>query len=211
MRKIFYFIAITFCIHSAGQTLIPNYEIGNFIDYNQKVINGYYDFDYEPKTKLNVSYQASENFAKGYYLDSEGKKVIGLLKYSHDDRELKFKLYEKDFEKSIEAVNTKGYVIGIDTSSVVDNVILLGNFGDKLSKNAEFAELIETIDGVKFYKFSTIAPNGNFYSKYIICKNLFFETFPTRKSKFIEMATDVFGSDLVLKSYIQNGKLVLVR
>ncbi len=206
MQKFFYIITISVFFSSFGQTLIPNYEIGSFIDYNKKVINGYYDFDYEPKAKLNVTYQAGENFAKGFYLDSEGKKVIGLLKYSHNDRELKFKLYEKDFEKSIEAIDTKGYVIGIDTSSVVDNVLIMGNFGDKLSKNAEFAERIETIDRVTFYKFSSIAPNGTFYSKYIIFKNSFFETFPTRKSKFIDMATDVFGSDPVLKSYIQNGK-----
>jgi len=208
MKILFYFLAVTLCFHSFGQNLIPNYQLGNFIDYNKKNINGYYDFDYEPKISLKVSYQASENFIQGYYFDGNGIKVEGLLKYSHSDRELKFKLNEDDKEKSIRADESKGYIIGIDTFSVVKNVIVIGVLGDKLSNKSEFAENIESIGGMKFYKFTATAANGGSYAKYIVkqSENSDFVTFPSGKGKFKSLATEVFGNDIVLKEYIENGK-----
>ncbi|TRX38359.1 energy transducer TonB [Flavobacterium restrictum] len=208
MKKLFYLLVITFSCSSFGQNLIPNYEIGCFVDYNKKIINGYYDFEYEPKTSLNVSYQASENFTKGYYFDNNGLKVNGLLKYSQSDRELKFKINEKDVEKSIRASESKGYIIGIDTFSVVKNVIVIGVFGDKLSGKSEFAENIENIGGKQFYKFIAEAANRSSYAKYIVKQSEAsdFETFQSNKGKFKKLAADIFGSDPILKSDIENGK-----
>lgn len=215
MKKLFYLLAITFSCSSFGQNLTTNYEIGYFVDYNKQLINGYSDFDYEPKTPLKVSYQASENFAKGYYFDTEGAKVNGLLKYSQSDRDLKFKLDEKDIEKSIKAEESKGYIIGIDTFSVVKNVTILGFFGDKLSKNSEFAANMESIGGMKFYKFSANATNGDPYVKYIVKKSETsdFVTFPSTTSgpfsvndKFKNLTVEVFGDDSILKRDIENDK-----
>ena len=208
MKRLFYFLVITFSCNSFGQHLIPNYQVGNFIDYNKKIINGYYDFDYEPKISLKVSYETSENFAQGYYLDVNGAKVNGLLKYSQSDRELKFKLYEKDIEKSIKADETNGYIIGIDTFSVVKNVEIIGLFGGKISKKGEFAANIESIGGKKFYKFTANGPNGNTYNSYIVKKSESsdFVTFPSSNSKFKSLAGEIFGNDAILTEYIQNGK-----
>lgn len=110
MKKLYYLTAIFFSCSSFGQNLIKNYEIGCYVDYNKKIINGYHDFDYGPKTTLNVSYTAKENFAKGYYFDKDGLKINGLLKFSQGDRELKFKLNEIDSEKSIKAEESKAHV-----------------------------------------------------------------------------------------------------
>ena len=208
MKRLFYFLVITLSFNSFGQHLIPNYQIGNFIDYNQKIINGYYDIDYAPKTALKVSYESNENFTRGYYFDINGEKVIGLLKYSKNDRDLKFKLNEADAEKSIKADETNGYIIGIDTFSVVKNVEILGLLGGKISKKGEFATNIESIEGMKFYKFTANGPNGNTYNSYIVKKSESsdFVTFPSGSSKFKSLAAEIFRNDATLLGYIDKGK-----
>jgi len=130
------------------------------------------------------------------------------LKYSQSDRDLKFKLFEADIEKSIKADETNGYIIGIDTFSVVKNVIMTGGLGDKLSKKSEFAENIESIGGMKFYKFIASSPNGGSYARYIVkqSETADFVTFPSNKGKFKILAAEIFGTDSVLKEYINNGK-----
>lgn len=80
MKKLFYLLVIAFSFNSIGQNLIKNYEIGSFIDYNKKIINGYFDLDYAPKISLEVKYLLDENFTKGYYLDLNGNKVAGWIK-----------------------------------------------------------------------------------------------------------------------------------
>lgn len=145
MKGLFYLLVITISFNSFGQNLIPNYQIGNFIDYNKKIINGYYDFDYEPKISLKVSYETSENFAQGIYSDINGLQVNGLLKYSRTDRDLKFKLNEADIEKSIKADDTNGYTIGIDTFSVVKNVEILGLLGGKISKKGSLLPILRVL------------------------------------------------------------------
>jgi hypothetical protein len=208
MKILFYLLIVTFSCCINAQNITTNYEIGSFVDYNKKIISGYFDFDYEPKIALNVSYSAVENFQKGSYYDNNGLKVNGLLKYSQIDRELKFKLNEKDEEKSIKADKSNGYVIGIDTFSVVKNVIVMGVFGEKISGKVEFAENIENVAGMKFYKFMALAPNGSPYFKYIvkISDDADFVTFPSGNGKFRMMAADVFRNDPVLKTQIENGK-----
>ncbi len=210
MKTFLYFLFITFSLNANGQHSIPNYQIGNCIDYNKKIINGYYDFDYQPKISLKVSYETSENFAQGFYFDVNGKKVNGLLKYSQTDRDLKFKLNEADIEKSIKADETNGYIIGIDTFSVVKNVEIIGLFGGKTSKKGEFAANIESIGGMKFFKFTANGPNGNTYNSYIVKKSASsdFVNFPSSSSKFKSLAGEIFGNDAVLTEYIQNGKYV---
>jgi disulfide oxidoreductase YuzD len=209
MCKLYFYVAIMFCSSTFGQQLIPNYEIGRWVDYNKKPINGYYDFDYESQAPINIEHDAIENFTKGYYFDNSGLKVYGLLKYSQADRELKFKLKEEDIEKSLKADETKGYIIGIDTFSVVKNVMVAGFFsGYKLSNKNEFAENIENIAGMLFYKFSAQRENGASYDKFIVKKNETsdFVTFPSSKDKFEKMAADIFGSDPVLLASILKGK-----
>jgi hypothetical protein len=203
MKSLFYFLVITLSFNSFGQNLIPNYQIGDFVDYNKKIINGYYDFDYSPKTSLKVSYETNDNFTQGYYFDINGAKVYGLLKYSQSDRNLKFKMNEDDVEKSIKADETNGYIIGIDTFSVVKNVEIIGLFGGKISKKGEFAANIESIEGMKFYKFTANGPNGNTYNSYIVKKSdsSDFITFPSGS-----MAGEIFGNDATLKAYIEEGK-----
>lgn len=208
MKSFFSILIITLSFNSFGQNLIPNYQIGSFIDYNKKIINGYYDFNYSPKISLKVSYESNENFAQGFYFDVNGLKVNGLLKYSLSDRDLKFKLNEADIEKSIKADETNGYIIGIDTFSVVKNVEIIGLFGGKTSKKGEFAANIENIGGMKFYKFTANGPNGNTYNSYIVKKSESsdFVTFPSGSAKFKSVAFDVFGNDATLKEYIEKGK-----
>jgi TonB family protein len=208
MKKLFYFFIIFYSCSSIGQNNIKNYEIGRFVDYNKKVIDGYLDIGYEPKAILNVSYNSSENFTKGFYWDNEEKKVEGLLKYSQIDRTLNFKLNEEDLEKSIKADESKGFVIGIDTFSVVKNVIVIGLFGDKLTDKSEFAENIENFDGMQFYKFSAIAGGGAPYIRYLVkeSKTSDYVTFSPGKAKFKKMAAEIFRSDSFLKSEIENGK-----
>jgi len=150
MKFLFYFSAIFFSSQSFGQSPILNYEIGHFVDINKQLIKGYSDFDYEPEKSLNVSYVINDNFTDGFYFDKEGLKIKGILKYSMKDRDLKFKLNKEDVEKSIKADECKGYIIGVDTFSVVKNVEIIGFFGDTTSENGEFAEIMESVSGMTF-------------------------------------------------------------
>ncbi|MES2240925.1 MAG: hypothetical protein V4497_11775, partial [Bacteroidota bacterium] len=208
MKKLFYLFTIFFSCSTFGQNDFKNYKIGHFVDYDKKIIDGYLDISYEPKAILNVRYNTYENFTKGYYWDNEGMKVAGLLKYSQSDRQLKFKLDENSIENSIKSEESKGFVIGIDTFSVVKNVIVIGLFGDKLTDKIEFAENMESFAGMQFYKFTAKAPNGDPYFKYIAKKSNVsdFVTFPSGKAKFRKVAGEIFGSDSFLKSEIENGK-----
>lgn len=208
MKNLLYLVVITCSCCIYGQNITTNYEIGNYVDYDKKIINGYLDFDYEPKTSLNVSYSAAENFANGYYCDSNGLKVTGLLKYDQKDRELKFKLNEQSGEESINADESKGYVIGVDTFSVVKNVAVIGLLGEGISDKSEFAEKIETVSGMQFYKFMARATNGVPYVKYLVknSETSDFATFPSGNGKFRKMAAGVFGNDRVLKADIEKGK-----
>jgi hypothetical protein len=208
MKTLLYLLVVTFSCCINGQSITTNYEIGSFVDYNKKIISGYFDFDYEPKTSLNVIYSSAGSFEKGIYYDNNGLKVSGLLKYSQSDRALKFKLNEKDEEKSIKADESNGYIIGIDTFSVVKNVMVEGVFGDRISGKSEFAEKIENVAGMQFYKFMAEGASGISYSKYVvkISDDSDFVTFPSGEGKFKKMAADVFGNDPVLKMQIENGK-----
>jgi hypothetical protein len=192
---------------SFGQNPIPNYEIGHFVDINRQLIKGYSDFDYEPEKSLDVSYVIGDNFTDGYYVDKVGSKIKGLLKYSIKDRDLKFKFKKDDDEKSIKVDECNGYVIGVDTFSVVKNVEITGLFGDSTSENGEFAEIMEKVTSMIFYKFVGANKNGS-YEKYIVQKSEAsdFLTFPNGNGKFKKMALDIFGSDVVLKAAIENGK-----
>lgn len=207
MKFLFYLLAMTFSCLSFGQNPIPNYEIGHFVDINRQLIKGYSDFDYEPEKTLDVSYVIGENFTDGYYIDNKGLKIKGLLKYSVQDRDLKFKLDKDDTEKSIVADESNGYVIGVDSFAVVKNVDIVGVFGDSPSKKVEFAEFMSKVDGISFYKFIALGANGS-YVKYVVkaSGSSEFLTFPDGKGKFKKMAAEIFGSDFILKSDIEKGK-----
>lgn len=207
MKIYFYFFAFAFSCCSFGQNLTNNYEIGCFMDYDKQLINGYSDFDYEPEKSLKVSYVMQENFTDGYFIDKDGVKVNRLLKYSLTDRNLKFKSKIEDEDKSLEPDDCNGYVIGIDTICVLKNIELQGVFGDTPSERGEFAEFMEKVDGMSFYKFNAMGANAP-YIQYIVKKSdaIDYLNFPSGSGKFKKMATDIFGSDTVLKADIEKGK-----
>lgn len=196
-----------FNCQSFGQNAIPNYEIGHFVDLNKQLINGYSDFDYEPEKSLNVSYVIGDNFTDGYYINKEGVRIKGLLKYEIKDRNLKFKLKKEDDEKSIKADECNGYVIGVDSFSVLKNVYIFRTFGDSPSENGEFAEYMGKVGDMTFYKFLGLSANGS-YVKYIVKTTDTSEclTFPSSTGKFKKMASEIFGSDPILKADIEKGK-----
>lgn len=207
MKYFFSFTLIFLSYFLIGQNKIPNYEIGHFVDMNKQLIKGYFDFDYEPEKGLDVSYVVGDNFSNGYYIDNKGLKIKGLLKYSIQDRALKFKLSKDDIEKSIVADECNGYVIGVDSFSVVKNVDILGVFGDSPSKKGEFAEFMSKVDGISFYKFIALGAQGS-YVKYVVkaSDSSDYLTFPSGSGKFKKMAIEIFGSDSTLKTDIEKGK-----
>ena len=207
MKNIYCLLVLTFSFSSFSQNGISNYEIGHFVDFNEQLINGYFDFDYEPEKSLNVNYVSSENFAVGYYYDKEGVKINGLLKYSLEDRSLTFKSIDVNSQRTIKADDCKGYVINVDTFSVVKNVEIIGVFGSRISNSGEFAENIENVDGMKFFKFVAAGPQGN-YVKYLVQKTdtSEFITFPTASGKFRQIAIEIFKDDKALLTDIKNGK-----
>ncbi len=205
MKKLFYLLAITFSCSSFGQNLIPNYEIGCYFDFNKQLINGYYDFDYEPEKSLDVSYVIEDNLTDGYYINSDGIKKTGFLKFNNPGYDLTFKSNKDDKNKEIIKVeNCKNFVIGIDTMFVVPKNEFIG---ENFSKNV-FVKFFEKVDGLKFFIYKHLQGNGYSPNRYFVQKanesgNIIF---PTNANKFKKMAAEIFASDSFLKKAIEQGK-----
>lgn len=205
MKKLFYLLVITLSFNSFGQNLIPNYEIGCYFDYNKQLINGYSDFDYEPGKSLDVSYVMDENFTEGYYLDLDGVKNTGFLKFSSEKYGLKFKLNLEDKnEELIKAENCNGFVIGKDTLFIVRK----NDFSDDQLSNDVFAQFMDKFEKLKFYKYKHLNGNGSVVNKYFVQKpdesgNIIF---PTNSNKFKKLAAEIFSSDNFLIADIEKGK-----
>ena len=206
MKKLIVFLVIYSSLDVYGQIEYDNYQIGNFIDINKNVINGYYDFDYEPDKSLNVAYSIGKDFTTGYYYDLDGVKHVGVLKYTQNNTFFKFKSGEEEKEKTIKPDECIGYVIGVDSFAVIENFDVQRDMGAFHTDKREYAEVVESFNGYTFYKY-TKAGTQNILINYLVRldSSSSLISFPKNSIRFKPLAAEIFGSFIALKENIENG------
>ena len=208
MNKTILIVLTSILFHnSQGQNSVDNYNIGYYFDFNKQPIDGYYDFSYEPEKSLNVNYKIGVDYSPGYYYTREGEKVKGWLKCSQNNTYFKFKSNENDKAKTIKPDQCDGYVIGIDSFAVIENFNVQRNLGAFHSDDREYAEVIEKVGTLTFYK-HTRAGLQNSIDTYIVKadSSTDYISFPKGTKKFKDVGTEIFGSFESLRNGFQTEK-----
>lgn len=207
MRKALLFITYI-CLSNSlnAQDQFKNYEIGHYVDINKQLIDGYYDFDYTPQKSLEINYPLRSNYAPGYYYENNGKKVTGLIKMSYSPS--KYFTYKKNADDKsdiIKSTECLGYVIGIDTFSIISN----SNIQRSLTKMKipVFVEVIDKVDNLTFYKHEKRTSQSTIIT-YLVKDNEsnFYTIFPKYGKESVSTAISIFGEFEALKNNILKGK-----
>ena len=202
-KSILFFLSFLLFVNSQAQDEQDNYRVGHYFDLNKQPIDGYYDFDYEPKKSLKVSFTIGESYTPGYYYTREGLKKEGWLRYSASNSYFKFKKDNNDKEHTIKPDECNGYVIGADSFAVIQNFDIQRDLGGFHTAYREFAEVIDKVGNFTFYK-HTKANTQNYVETYVVKKDGTnnYVSFPKGTTKFKELCLDVFGSSEYLKQGI---------
>ncbi|WP_300596819.1 hypothetical protein [Niabella sp.] len=125
------------------QAQIP---VGLKYDINSTPLNGYFDpLTYNPKEKITAIYY-SDSYEKGYYFDTDGRKITGLIRFKGD--KIFFKSGKTESRDKIRPREIKQFVIGIDSFIAISNYY----HNDRKKNEWEYAQYIASFDGYTFVK-----------------------------------------------------------
>lgn len=184
-----------------------NSRTGYYIDINNNFIPGYCDQDYDPKEQLFVKFEIGKAFTPGYYYDLLFNKTSGLLLYSQISASPTFTADKNSEVYSLSPKDCSGYVIGADSFGIITNFSVERLLGGFQSNRREFAEVIEKVGNLVFYKHTRNGMNNIVYT-YLAKSDTSDEyiSFPKIANKFIETCLPVFGEFESLKKQIEQGK-----
>lgn len=208
MKKIFLSTLLVLCVCIAhAQTISDNYQIGYYFDIDKQAIEGYYDSNYQPNPLFGVDYTIGEDFTPGYYYTLEGEKVEGLIKYSNYNTNFFFKADLDKLEKKIKPDECIGYVIGVDSFTVIQNFNVQRNLGPVQSTKKEFAQVIDRVGKLTFYKHIRLGSQKTIIT-YLVKEDASssYVSFPKEVEKFKQVALLYFGTFESLKEGIKKGK-----
>ena len=204
MKQYFLLIAFIFFDQASfSQSPIINYEIGYYFDINDIFIQGYFERDYKPEERLNVKMVLGEDFSPGYYFDSLNNKVSGLINYSQTKTSFNFKKNEKDISKEIKPKDCKGYVIGLDSFTLISDFNIFRVLATSTIHEPQFAEVIDQIGNLTFYK--NVHAKENVIITYLVRSDTSDKliSFPNNINKFSEIAPPYFADFDVLENKIK--------
>lgn len=200
-------MAILLCHNTYAQEVNDKYTLGYHYDYLKNPINGYYASDYNPEVDLKITYEIGKGFSPGYYFDTNGEKHEG---YIHRVSRSDFVEYRKsefgDIDK-IKAKDCAGFVIGVDSFTVVSDFRIYGSIGYRTRSKPSFAQYIETIGDNSFLKHIDVG--NRVVSTYLVGTDgsHSFESFPNNQKKFKEMAALYFSDFPALMDAIDEKEL----
>src|SRR5690554_5769227 len=114
MMKIIVFFTFLLTINCVNAQI----PVGVKYDVNGIPLNGHFDpIIYSPDKKISRVHN-SDSYENGYYYDSLGSKIAGLIKFENDN--ILFKKKEEDSRIKIKPDEIKYFVIGVDSFFVVD-------------------------------------------------------------------------------------------
>jgi hypothetical protein len=190
-----------------SQYNFDNYEIGYYFDVNHQIIDGYYDENYQPKNPLKLSYTTGDYFTPGYYYDLNNKKISGLIRYVQRNTFFKFKSDRKADQQTITPYDCVGYVIGLDSFAVIEDFSVEREIGGFQSSEKEFAEVIDQVDNLTFYKHTRVGSDNIVYTYLVKDGNAGnYTSFPKGINKFKKISVQIFGEFESLKTQILSEK-----
>ena len=183
--------------------------VGLKYDCNGYAFNGYYDpLTYSPDKKISIVHN-SDSYEVGYYYDTVGNKINGLIKFENE--KIFFKKGNAEFRDKIKPEQIKNFVIGVDSFFVISNFY----YKNRKMTDPEFVQYITAFNGLTFakhYKFTSGVSQQITYQQPIIETLLVkakdstaWENFPDN-SRFKESALKYFSHIPYLKEKINSGK-----
>ncbi len=157
-QKILLFITLLIGMVKTAQAQTP---IGELYDINGMPFHGYYDpLIYSPKKKIVFVFDA-DNFEKGYYYTSLGKKVEGEIKLK--ERKIIFRKNKKEIRDKIRPEEVKQFVIGVDSFFTISKFKYKGN----LKKKPTYVQYITHFNKHTVVKYSDFL-GGDISESYLI-------------------------------------------
>ncbi|MCT4663983.1 MAG: hypothetical protein N4A45_01965 [Flavobacteriales bacterium] len=173
-------------------------QMGELFDFTGVPMNGYFDpISYAPQNLILFS-PPEEMFRKGYYYQSNGKKVEGYFIRKKKKFVYTELLGNDQFAVKFKAKKIKNFVIGIDSFFAINNY----ENNSRIVKSSCFVELISEVNGDQFVRFP-ITNNTVFKYSYLAKKKD--ETVYYQLNSFLEdkeIAKKFFGQNQQLTQEI---------
>lgn len=208
MKLIFIFILFLIVgLNVYSQNNPGNARTGFCFDINYNLIPEYLDQDYDPKEQLVVTFTIGAEYTPGYYYNRIFNKTNGLILFSQVDGSPTFKADKNSESFTITPKDCSGYVIGADSFAIITNFDVERTLGGFQSNKREFAEVIEKVGNLVFYKHTRNGMNNIVYT-YLAKADTAKEyiSFSKAAFKFKETGISVFGGFESLKTQIEEGK-----
>jgi len=208
MRKPVFLSIMLFLIFGTTYSQVP---VGLKYDCNGYAFNGYFDpLIYSPDKKLSIVHN-SDSYEIGYYYDSLGNKINGLIKFENE--KIFFKKDNFVFRDKIKPEEIQQFVIGVDSFFVISNFY----YKNRLKTNPEYVQYITEFNGLTFakhYKFTSgisqqITTQQPIIETFLVKAkdSTTWENFPDN-SRFKESALKYFSYIPYLKEKINTDKYV---
>lgn len=131
--------------------------VGLKYDCNGQAFNGYFDLiNYVPNEKVSEIHN-SDSYEAGYYFDSLGNEIPGLIKFQ--DKKIWFKKDDLEFGDKIKPAQVKSLVIGVDSFFMIDKYF----YQNTLKKKPVYVQHIAQVNGneyAKHYHFRSMVMQG---------------------------------------------------
>lgn len=182
--------------------------IGYYYDMNGQMIDGYMDFNYQASNKLTVNNNLNTDLSPVRVYSKDGLKTNGFLKSSSQNDLVKFREHKEDKGgKILYPTTCKAYVIGIDSFVSIQNFDIQRKMGTLHVTQPDFVEVIDRFDGLTFFIHTSEAYQKDVFT-YLFKSDSSSEiqSFPKKKSPFMEVAESVFGDSDFLMEAIRSEK-----
>ena len=198
--KITFFVSsLLVTLQLSAQIGLRSYEIGHYTDINGSYIDGYFDLNYTPIEALKFYYDIGSELTAGSYYDIHGNKNDGSIVVNQYTNQIKF---DSEYGKPIKLSPKKcrAFVIGRDSFAVVS----LGDVFESSVLNIfdgsqkVFVAVVDEMPGYTFYKYQNYVVKVHSTGEYIVI--------PSKKKKFIKVASSVFRDFPFLKNQLEKGE-----
>lgn len=210
MIKVSIFILFLFLLSNVfAQDEANQQKLGYYIDINNKLLAGYYDPDYDPDQQLNVTFSIGGKETPGYYFDRVGNKVKGFLKFTQSFISPVFRSTINAPDETITTNECSGFVIGKDSFAIIRDFDVERMIGGFHVNKRQFAEVVEQVDNLTFYKHTRLDMNNIVYT-YLVKADSSDKliSFPKSQKKFKEICLQIFAGSESLKNQIMEGKYI---
>ncbi|MFC2111078.1 energy transducer TonB [Bacteroidota bacterium] len=197
-------------LNSQAQSWKDSFEIGQFVDFNLHLLDGYYDFEYKTENSLKVSFYIGDDWIQGCYYTRDSLRIDGFIKNVPRCTYFMFKPNKDTKDRKAKKIKPDicdAYIIGVDSFAVIEKFYVETELAAFYIRRREFVEIIDEIDNLTFCKHTRVGQQFS-STTYLVKRDTFkyFVSFPKAVNKFKETALRFFGEFEYLEKSIQSGK-----